>query len=695
MFTLRPVHRRSEPVRPQTPGIAYGALLFCAALAAPAFSQSQTVPSVDESIVVEDSAPTEAEEAERTSSSVTVIAVDPRTDSLTPVSEILSRTVGVEVRRYGGLGSFSTLSIRGSSPTQVTVYLDGSPLTGADTGLVNIDDVSAGSIERIEVYRGSAPGRFASAGIGGVVNLVTRRARSGPEWLLAAEGGQYGTAGGRLTGALRKDAMATHLTIHALRSDGNFRFLDDNGTPLNPDDDVRVERRNNRFEQVDGTLRAELQASGRLHLELVADAFAKAEGVPGLGANQAERTRFASRRLTLSLAGRLDGFLAPAGSLEATLYGALRREHYQDPLGEVGVGVQDEIDRFGDAGARLQGSWPLAGGAHRLSALLELERETHRLEDLERGLGRDSGRWSLSLVLEDPVLLGQGALELTPLLRVQRLHSDLALPGTPADPLDPLPAPDQWSVSPSLGLRHALGGGQLKANAGRSYRIPSFSELFGDRGSVIGNAALRPEAGWSFDLGWLRARPLLGGRLLRLEATLFASFVDDLVVYVQNSQKTFQPFNIGRARTLGLEASAAGRIGPADLSLAYTLQDARDTSGVSFLDGNELPGRSRHHASAELRWPIGSLRLGTTLELLSANFLDRANLHPVGARLYQGASVTAGGRGSWPEVSLELKNLWDQQTADVGGFPLPGRSVFLGLRWQSSRPAESERRDRP
>jgi hypothetical protein len=38
-------------------------------------------------------------------------------------------------------------------------------------------------------------------------------------------------------------------------------------------------------------------------------------------------------------------------------------------------------------------------------------------------------------------------------------------------------------------------------------------------------------------------------------------------------------------------------------------------------------------------------------------------------------------------VALEGRNLLDDRAADVGGFPLPGRSVFLGLAWQVQRSA--------
>ncbi|HTL52896.1 MAG TPA: TonB-dependent receptor plug domain-containing protein, partial [Planctomycetota bacterium] len=106
---------------------------------------------------------------------VTQIELKQATESLDSVSDELEKTVGVTVRRLGGLGSFSTLSIRGSTPQQVEIFWDGVPLNRADSGLTNLEDIPMDLIERVEIYRGAAPAQFGAAGIGGVVNLVTRR----------------------------------------------------------------------------------------------------------------------------------------------------------------------------------------------------------------------------------------------------------------------------------------------------------------------------------------------------------------------------------------------------------------------------------------------------------------------------------------------------------------------------------------
>jgi iron complex outermembrane receptor protein len=93
-------------------------------------------------------------------------------------------------------------------------------------------------------------------------------------------------------------------------------------------------------------------------------------------------------------------------------------------------------------------------------------------------------------------------------------------------------------VSPRLGLRvDATDGIAFKANVGRSERAPNFTELFGNRGSILGNPELVPERGLNADFGLVGTRDRLGpASRLRLEAVGFVAFVDDQIVLVQNSQ---------------------------------------------------------------------------------------------------------------------------------------------------------------
>ena len=77
------------------------------------------------------------------------------------LGEILERTVGVQVRNFGGLGDLSTISIRGSTAEQVEIFLDGIPLNRALGGGVDLSTLPLGNVERVEVYRGTAPAGLA------------------------------------------------------------------------------------------------------------------------------------------------------------------------------------------------------------------------------------------------------------------------------------------------------------------------------------------------------------------------------------------------------------------------------------------------------------------------------------------------------------------------------------------------------
>jgi len=61
--------------------------------------------------------------------------------------------------------------------------------------------------------------------------------------------------------------------------------------------------------------------------------------------------------------------------------------------------------------------------------------------------------------------------------------------------------------------------------------------------------------------------------------------------------------------------------------------------------------------------------------MIGENFLNRSNRERAPRRILAGASLSAD---AWAgvRVVLEGKNLGDQRAADVGGFPLPGRSYF-------------------
>ena len=215
----------------------------------------------------------------------------------------------------------------------------------------------------------------------------------------------------------------------------------------------------------------------------------------------------------------------------------------------------------------------------------------------------------------------------------------------------------------------------FKANAGRVFRIPSFFELFGDRGGVVGNVNLRPEYGFAWDGG---VRYSDGTNTLEL--ALFDHRYEDLIQFVHTSQATSRPVNIGNARVYGLEITARRRFGPRlELSGNYTFQDARDQSAIPYLAGNVLPNRPPHALFVRAKAQLGRWTLAYDYSLEDGSFLDQANRRPLSMRQIHNAGVIVDTRLRL-QIGLEARNLSGAQIADTWGYPLPGRAFFLSAK---------------
>src|SRR5512144_3186217 len=210
----------------------------------------------------------------------TIVETREAATSVETLTDVLANTVGVQVRRFGGLGDFSTVSVRGFSPGQVQIYLDGVPLSRADNEVVNLSDLPLDAVDHVEVYRGVTPLVFAQSGPGGVVNVVTRRPGAAPLVAASASYGSFETRKANFAVGGSHGAVDALVFGQYLGSAGDFRFTNENRTPDDTSDDQRETRINNAFDQGDVTARVAYRADP-LTAALTADAFAKSQGVPG------------------------------------------------------------------------------------------------------------------------------------------------------------------------------------------------------------------------------------------------------------------------------------------------------------------------------------------------------------------------------------------------------------------------------
>jgi len=93
------------------------------------------------------------------------------------VGELLDCLTIIEVGHYGTLGSMKNLRMRNSTADQVLILLNGVPLSGSGKGAINLALIPTESVERIEIIQGSCSALYGANAVGGVVNIITKKAQ--------------------------------------------------------------------------------------------------------------------------------------------------------------------------------------------------------------------------------------------------------------------------------------------------------------------------------------------------------------------------------------------------------------------------------------------------------------------------------------------------------------------------------------
>jgi iron complex outermembrane receptor protein len=591
-----------------------------------------------------------AETAAGPTAASTVIEAAPYAGEAKSTAEILATAPGVAVQQYGGLGKVATVSIRGSSADQVQVLLDGMSLSTGAGGGVDLTRIPSSWIQRIEVVRGAEGAHFGAGALGGAVNVVTRPATAG-SWSALATGGSFGTGTLAADAAIGDaDRWAVMAAVSAEGSTGRFAFLDrplSQGGPT-----VERERDHNGYWLVGGLVKAwTLLGPGRA--DLLMEASGGHRDLPGWPRYPTPNDRQDDARITGRL--RYSQPVAEGLVLSADLFARFDRLALQ--LRELGdsTTLQRDLESSGSASlVWLHGAGTLtasgSAGGERISSL---------------GVGIHS-RAILSASLSEELDVAGGALRISPALRVDRVGPFGGLSG-------------------KLGARQRLWGPlSIRASLGRTFRAPSFVELFLQQGVLEPNPDLQPETAWSGD-----AALVLAGALGQASAGTFVSLYRDLIVYQSAAFRRVMPRNADKASVRGIEVEVVStplpRLLGGTLALAYTYMRTETLRGGEDVIGQDLPRRPRHRLYGRLGFERGPVQAHVEAQWVGSQWQDEANLQPIPQATVFGAGAALR---LWrdPEVTLnvEMKNLLDDRKLQDGfGDPLPGRMVLFTLRVSS------------
>lgn len=617
-----------------------------------------------------------------TSSANSVIEADRLQDSFVSLPDVLEQEVGVQMRASGGAGSLATVVLRGASSEQVIIYLDGVPLNNASGGPVDLSLIPVSSIERIEIYRGSIPLALGSPSIGGAVNIITRQSgklsseeNSGQLSASVASFHTYKLSG---SSSLSHDKDDVLLSASYLKSKNDFGFVNDNGTQYNLLDD-RVESRNNAgVEHFSILANWKHQISEQYDTELRLDVFDRKKELPSAINNADVQTRLDTQQYNFLTQINAHEAWSEDSNLNLKLFATRKNEVFDDSLPQVGFinqhtesvtkksGIQFYVEKN-----KLQQQWKL---------ITVLSRETYDSESslalVESGINT---RDQIELSVENVSYFDQQRFILNIVARYQVINDELSSVTDSFGAVTTAFDESYQLLNPQVGAKYLFNNRTyLTANVGQYNRIPSFYELFGGDGLLLGNADLKQETSLNKDIGFTYTwyEPYSWLHDAEIYAGLYHNSIEDLIVRIYNGAGIGVPVNVSDAVIQGFESTI--KMQPAKnhtVNANISLIDSINKTNIGSFDGEVLPGYYQQSFSLYYAYTPGEWLFSADADIKRNMYYDRSNFLKGDDVNLLGLSVRRNFKNS--NIEFSISNFLDEEVQYFRNRPTPGISYSL------------------
>lgn len=574
---------------------------------------------------------------------------------------VLESSPGITTRSQGGYGQHSQIQVRGATPEQTEVMLDGVPVNTAFGAVADIGSIPLETVGQVTVHAGEVPLEFLGLNGGGVVELTSARGEDGV-WV-NAQTGSFGLAKVDATGRWGAGQHEHTVALGAGRCENDYPFMSDNGTPYNGTDDRLVHMDNNQYRDLSGRYawRMSRVSGTSVHAQLAY--HGQRRGISrALDARDGDgfvRDQIVSAGMSVRTA---DG---PTGHLDISIGGRLVWSHYAHELDSIA-----SVGPFAEVVVGWGRAWRPWLGTRALAGLSAESFASENLAAATDALGPRSDR-----------VLGRAGLECT--LGGERLSASVKVVALgqyeQQDTRGGGVALASSSDYSDLGVRpafsahvHAQVSSWLACEAGGRYqeRAPSFFEKFGWSQNFHGRSTLEPEKVWQGDIGLrLVSSPV--------HATLngFVSSTEGKIKATMQSQGVFVPDNIGDVLSYGGECVVSlkrPRWLVVDNSLSVMVNTIVRSSYAGWA-GSDVPLTPRVKDALDVRVVARGFELGHLMVYESGYYLGAQNHEYVRSE----PVLSAHARYSWRnrvEVAYLLSNYLDVTNYDFRDSPKAGRT---------------------
>jgi vitamin B12 transporter len=589
---------------------------------------------------------------ETTGSSVSVVSEQDLEDGqYRNAIDAIQQVPGVDVVQSGGQGGNAAVFLRGGNSEFTLVMLDGIELNnpGSTNRSFNLSNLTLENIERIEVVRGPQSTIYGSDAMGGVINLVSKKAQEGVHTSLTSQAGSYNsfTQVGNVSYGSKLFDVATGITQQnvggisaAAAADGNKEHDGYDNTSLSnrmrlaPSDDL----------ELTSTTR---YTNSKTDLDNYG-------GVGGDDPNRRLKNEEFFTRGDVS-AKFLEKMLTPAA------YIAYTRHHLVDN-NSPDANSSDLLNSSFGGHILTVGSRATWEPTKYLSSVLGWETQGERADshyysvtsygpydDNMDGVGQRTN----SIYYET-----QGSYEKRYNIEAGVRHDNVSTFGDATT----------FKVAPSVRFD---SGTKLRSSVGTGFKAPSLVELY----SSYGNPDLKAQRSVGWDVGV--DQEIITNRLSG-SVTYFHNYYDDLVTF---NPSTFVLENVDKSHTQGIEVASNVELSEQlSARVAYTYTEAENDSTQEAL----LRRPKNKNSLTVVYQPTNRVRAQVQWRLYSSRFDNDFNTYPP-------SRVTLGGYGivdlaisyqlrDSVELFAKVDNVFDKEYQEVYGFGTLGAAGYGGIK---------------
>ena len=542
------------------------------------------------------------------------------------IIDLLQQYTGLDIRRRGAGGVQADLYIRGGGFDQTLLLVDGMKMDDSQTGHHTLNMLlPVELIKRIEIIKGPAARIFGQNAFNGAINIITKSARKTLNSqlnisLTNISGGSFDNLSSSVTASLSNNEYSALINYAQDKSDG-YRYNTDYKT-------------DNLF------IKSNLSRSNP-HTTIIASLSNRKFGANGFYASPAAIDQYEETQT--SLVGFYSTYRKGNLVIKPKVYWRRNQDEYiyirNNPSIYRNLHKTNKI--------ALQTDFNYYSKLGKTSFGIDLS----NISITSNNLG-DHSRFTTSVYIDHTIRLLKEKLILSPGLSIS-YFSDLSFHSFPG-----------FDVGFDFSESFSVYG-----NFGKTYRIPTYTDLYYKDRTTIGNSELEPENATNSEFGFK-----FNSDKIVFKTAIFNRKSKNIIDYVkQNEDDLWQATNIGLLKTNGIESDILIKLSR-NINFKFGYAYINDDNYVSNIKFSRYSLNSLKHnfiSRVSLKY---SKKLTHNIIFRYSERSDLTNYRIVDTNIsYKPFSNNA-------EFYLNLNNIFDQYYWETNLVPMPGKNFIIGYR---------------